>query len=148
MRRIRIYKSVVILFVLFYIVLSFFPCVKIQTWKYVAGEETCTVDYTNNLSALMIIALILQVALLFLNRRKLQLVFGIIGTLPGIILPLSVEVMRIVDDAICIIGSHTERFVTSLGWIVTFIAWVLLVLDILITGALKHYTAKTISATN
>lgn len=148
-KKIMIYKSVVILIILSYIVMSCFPCIEKNTSQgCFSGEVTCMTHYSNNISAIMVIALALQIVLLIFNRQYLQMIIGMIGLLPGIILPLWVEILRKLEDVIINMGRHSEYAITPIGWAVTVSSWVLAALTIWLAVVIKKYKKLAVIPTD
>lgn len=137
-KRVIVYKSIVALLILFYIVMSCFPCTRSNTWNTFLEEDGPTIRSSNNISITMVVALTLQIVLLVLNRSFLQLLAGIIGLFSGIMLPLAVAAMNALNDAICGMGSYPDKVITPFGWIVTFLSWVLLGFDIWLAVAIRR----------
>ncbi len=136
-KRILAYKAVVVLFILLYIMMSCFPCVELSTWFSILVEHEPSTGYSNNISVVMATALTMQIVLMVLDRPLLQLLAGIIGLFPGIMLPLTAALINHLNHSM--VGTHTDRAILPLGWIVTIFSWVLLGLDIWIAVMIERY---------
>lgn len=118
-------KWLLTLLIFVYVALSCFPCV----------EKIGSIDrYDNNITVFMLVALALQILLLWCNRSRLQLPVGLLGIFPGLLLPLTANFMSWMQDIIVYVRAnpyaYTEAILTPVGWCVTVLAWTLLAADI------------------
>ncbi len=75
----RIFKVVVLILLAAYIVMSCFPCVYITQTQKIDGEIILTHTTENGFSIWMVLFLVLQIGLIYLDRPVLQLCAGLCG---------------------------------------------------------------------
>lgn len=136
-------KAVLIALMVLYLVLCCLDCMENVITQYADGRETVTVYGYDLISWKMILLAGIHGVLLILDRRVLQAVAGVCSLFSGMMLPLQVEIHNMMNDvqtaAILPTGwtSSGDWRLTTAGYCVTVLAWLLLAAQIVAIFILK-----------
>ena len=144
-------KIIVIVLLVAYVVMSCFPCVNITITQW--GEDGITITRTtdNSFSVFMVVFLVLQIGLIWLDRPVLQLCAGLCGVFCNAWVLLkyiskelierilgSIQYFFIVAPSTGNGGADIQHVVTPLGQCLIFFAVILVVADIALSFLMRR----------
>lgn len=138
-RKFTVIKTIIILLMALYVVLSCFEFDEIISNE-VNNLMSFQFDFSNLSLGILIPAAIYGV-LLFTNHSALQIISGMIALFPGMCLPLTVHVKNLFEEVTAHTGErYTQWRLTPIGIVQTVLSWSLLLL--IISYVVMHKNAK------